>query len=117
MLFHTEESREYHIEEDCHIIEIMNYADHPELSIARARVLPSVKTRAHSLIDTTEYYQILSGQGTAFIGDDVFSVKKGDLIKIEPETPQSIQNTGETDLIFLCICQPRFLPSNYKNLE
>jgi len=42
---------------------------------------------------------------------------KGDCIIIKPDEPQSILNIGDVDLIFLCICQPRFEVRNYKALE
>lgn len=117
MLFTYDIDKEYHIDEDCYIIEILNERDHPHMSIARARVLPNVKTKSHALKQTTEYYHILSGNGIAYIGTDIFEVRKGDVVKIDPDISQSIHNVGEEDLLFLCICLPRFLPSNYMNLE
>jgi mannose-6-phosphate isomerase-like protein (cupin superfamily) len=41
------------------------------------------------------------------------SVVNGDTVFIPRNSSQSIRNTGAQDLIFLCICTPRFRFSNY----
>jgi hypothetical protein len=53
------ESREYYFDEGCHILEMSNSPDDPEVSIARARVEPGVTTRLHRLTKTTERYIFL----------------------------------------------------------
>ena len=116
-LFQTQESSEYYTQERCHIIEIMNQAG-IDLSIARARVEPGISTALHSLTGTSEAYYILAGRGRVQFGEtDTRHVAAGDVVLYLPDAPQSITNTGDTDLIFLCVCVPRFRKAAYLHLE
>ena len=45
---------EYFFDEGCHIIELLNADDDPDVSIARARVEPGGVTRWHRLAGTVE---------------------------------------------------------------
>ncbi len=109
---------EYFTDEQCHIIELSNSADDPDLSIARARVAPSVTTHWHHLLDTTERYVILEGRGRVEIGDlAAVEVTPGDVVLIPPGCRQRISNTGDCDLIFLALCTPRFEASAYVDTE
>lgn len=112
------EADEYLSEERCHILELANLADDPDLSIARARVPAGVTTRPHSLKATAERYVILEGQGRALIGDaPAQQLGPGDVLLIPAEVSQQIENTGATDLVFLCLCTPRFRWENYRALD
>ncbi len=108
---------EYYIGERCYIAELLNRAETPQVSVARARVLPGMTTELHTL-EAAEIYVILEGEGEVEIGDDCREfVKPGDLAYIAEGRPQRITNTGSIDLIFLCICTPRFRPEIYQSLE
>lgn len=112
------ERDEYDFREGCRILEIWNREDDPGVSIARARVAPGVSTRLHRLSGVVERYLILSGTGDiARPGEAARTVIPGDLVFIPSGQPQRITNTGETDLVFLAICTPRFEPHVYKDLE
>ena len=114
----TGESAEYLTDERCHILELSNDGADPAVSIARARVLPGVVTRRHRLRDTAERYVVLGGAGQVRVdGLELQSVGAGDVVWIPPGAGQSIRNTGDQDLVFLCICTPRFDWSNYELLE
>jgi mannose-6-phosphate isomerase-like protein (cupin superfamily) len=109
--------RERYTEERCHIFETWNDASDPGLSIARARVEPGVTTALHSL-DVDERYVILSGRGRVEVeGIPPSEVEGGDVIAIPAGRTQRIQNLGSTDLVFLCLCTPRFAPEHYRNRE
>ena len=111
-------SAEYYTDERCDILELSNSADDPAVSIARARVAPRVTTRWHRLRGTTERYVILEGRGSVEIGELAPQlVQPGDVVVIPPLCRQRIVNVGETDLLFLAICTPRFRPENYEDLE
>jgi mannose-6-phosphate isomerase-like protein (cupin superfamily) len=113
-----DESAEYLSEERCHILELSNSADDPAVSIARARVAPGVTTRPHSLDGTEERYLVMSGEGRARIGDEPPQLlATGDAVLIPPGVSQQIENTGDEDLVFLCICTPRFRWQNYRALD
>lgn len=109
---------EYFFEEGCHIIEVLNTEDDPAVSIARARVEPGVATAWHRLKNTAERYSILSGEGVVEVGEHPSQkVTAGDVVVIPAMCKQRITNTGDTDLIFLAICSPRFQADNYESLE
>ena len=120
------EEDEYFIEEGCFILELANSAEDPQLSIARARVIPGVATQWHRLRDTAERYLILEGTGSVEVGEDGLltgkskdgprNVGPGDVVLIPPMMRQRITNTGDIDLVFLALCTPRFLPENYESV-
>ncbi len=101
--------------ERCTIVE--NYGSN-DVSIARARVKPGVTTVAHHLIGIQEIYLIASGQGKVDIeGLEPADVVEGDVVVIPPGASQRITNTGKPDLVFHCICTPRFTPESYYDEE
>ena len=109
---------EYMTGEHCYIIEVSNSPDDPELSIARARVKPGVTTRWHRLNETIERYVILQGRGRVEIGQiPPTEVAVGDVVLIPQMCPQRITNIGETDLVFLAICTPRFVDEAYEDIS
>ena len=111
-------SAEYATPERCRILESWNVASDPEVSIARARVAPGVTTAAHRLSGVTERYVIIEGRGRVAIGTGLMQdVVPGDVVIIPAGVTQHITNTGTTDLVFYCICTPRFTQDCYEALE
>ena len=109
---------EFYTDEKCYIKELLNGDEDPEMSFALARVEPGVTTVLHSLRGTSERYIVIAGMGKMEVGGlSPVVVSTGDLILIPPDTPQRITNIGTGDLIFCCICAPRFEPSIYVDLE
>ena len=108
---------EFFTSEGCFITELHNTESDPAVSIARARVEPGVATALH-VVAVEERYLIEQGQGLVTVGDRApFPVAPGDVIRIPAGVPQRIQNLSPRDLIFLCVCTPRFDPILYKQLE
>jgi mannose-6-phosphate isomerase-like protein (cupin superfamily) len=117
VIIHNDENREYYFHEGCYILELSNSNKDPELSIARARVLPGTATQLHSLSSTIERYIILEGQGEVTLDEQPATpVFKGDVVIIPENCPQAICNTGKNDLVFLAICTPRFVENNYREV-
>ncbi|UHQ23240.1 cupin domain-containing protein [Lysobacter sp. 5GHs7-4] len=111
-------STEFYISEQCHIVELSNSDDDPELSIARVRVEPGVTTRWHRLRGTGERYVIAEGRGRIEIGDlPAQEVGPGDTVLIPPDCRQRIANLGDGQLVFLAICTPRFRPEIYEDVD
>jgi mannose-6-phosphate isomerase-like protein (cupin superfamily) len=111
-------SKEFYTQEACYIREISNSSSDPELSIAQARVKPGVTTRWHSLHGITERYCILQGEGIVEVAElEPQRVSRGDIVIIPASCRQRIHNAGESDLIFLAICSPRFTGAAYQQLE
>lgn len=105
-------------DEGCYIVEMRNLEDDPDCSVARARVDPGVKTKRHRLRETAERYVVLEGVGEVEIGDrPPAPVAPFDVVHIPAGVSQCIRNMGPGELIFLCICTPRFAPENYEGLE
>ena len=103
--------------EGCYISEVFNNAENPDYSLAIARVPVGVTTQLHRLIQTTERYVIQSGTGVVEVGSESQQVDTGDSVLIAPSMTQRITNTGEVDLVFYCICMPRFTPKCYQGLS
>lgn len=103
--------------ERCYIAELLNDPRVPAVSVARTRVLPGVTTELHKLA-VAEFYLITSGEGLMTVGEHApFAVGPGDSIEIPAGTAQQICNTGSADLVFQCVCLPRFTPECYESLE
>jgi len=112
------ESKEYFFDEGCFILEMLNTASDPDVSIARARVESGKTTRFHRLQGVTERYVIQQGSGLVYIGDeDAQSVQVGSVVVIPAGVRQKIYNSDSEDLIFLAICSPRFTPDCYEDCD
>ncbi len=108
---------EYFLDEGCHIVEVSNSPDDPGVSISRARVEPGVTTRWHLLEGIAERYAVVAGRGRVEVGDlPPRAVGPGDVVLIPPGCRQRIANTGNEDLVFFCVCTPRFVPAAYRDL-
>ena len=103
--------------ERCYITEIVNDVHWPEVSLARCRVEPGVTTQLHEL-SVHEVYVIEAGNGRMTVGGSApYPIGPGDTVSISKHAPQGVQNTGDSDLVFLCICTPRFSLKCYTSLE
>jgi mannose-6-phosphate isomerase-like protein (cupin superfamily) len=80
-------------------------------SLARAVIKPGTKTAAHRL-KSSEVYYILEGRGLMRIGGETAEIEAGQAVYIPPSHIQSIENTGEADLVFLCIVDPAWKPED-----
>jgi RimJ/RimL family protein N-acetyltransferase/mannose-6-phosphate isomerase-like protein (cupin superfamily) len=108
------EEREYFFEEGCYILELLNDPDHPQTSIARARVPPGTTTRWHHLQGITEHYVVVEGIGRVELGSEPpREVRPGDVVRIPPGVRQRITSIGQGDLLFLAVCAPRFRQDSY----
>lgn len=118
VLKRADKADEYFWKEGCYILEMSNSNDDPDQSVARSRVLPGDTTRWHSLEGVMERYVIISGEGVVEVGDDPpYTVIAGDVILIPAGVRQRIHNSGDTELVFLCLCTPRFQADCYRALE
>ena len=109
-------AREFMTPEGCAILESWNNAVDGEVSIARATVAPGVTTQPHRLRDVVERYLVIQGSGRVRVGDLEQDVRPGDVVLIPANVAQQISNTGVSELMFYCICSPRFTPQCYEAL-
>ena len=117
MVFKEELKNEFYSPEGCFILEISNSENDPSVSIAKATVESGKQTKKHKLLGVTERYVIISGHGIMNLGTEQFSVKAGDVVLIPPGVTQSIYNNGPFNLVFYCVCTPRFTESCYISLD
>lgn len=85
-------------------------------SLAHASVEPGETTYKH-LLENSEVYYIISGEGRMNINDETETVFPGDVIYIPPGSIQSITNSGSGPLKFLCIVDPAWEPEIERVLE
>ncbi len=103
--------------ERCFIREIVNKPSIQDFSLAESRVEPGVTTQLHKL-SVNEWYVILRGTGWMEVdGKSAQTVVPGDVVEIRAEMSQRIHNDGDVDLVFQCICLPRFTTNCYVSLE
>ena len=74
-------------------------------SLAHATLKPGEISRPHAL-KTSEVYYILEGEGLMHIEGEPARVRPGQSIYIPPNSRQFVENTGDSDLKFLCIVDP-----------
>jgi mannose-6-phosphate isomerase-like protein (cupin superfamily) len=114
-IFRLQEHVEFGTPERCFIVETLGI---PEMSVARARVEPGVTTAWHAVEGTVERYIMAEGRGRVWVGElPPEEVGPGDLVTIEAGVRQRNMNVGDRDLIFYCVCTPRFEQKNYRTLE
>lgn len=104
-------------EERCWITELLNDDNVQDVSLARCRVEPGVTTQLHRL-SVREWYVVEQGRGMMQVGRrEPWPIGPGDVVEIPPGTAQRVTNTGAGDLVFQCVCLPRFTPGCYESLE
>jgi mannose-6-phosphate isomerase-like protein (cupin superfamily) len=74
-------------------------------SLAHAVVKPGEISKPHRL-KSSEVYYILEGEATMYIDGESAKILPGHAIYIPPHLEQYIQNTGRSELKFLCIVDP-----------
>jgi mannose-6-phosphate isomerase-like protein (cupin superfamily) len=74
-------------------------------SLAYAKIATSQATVPHKL-KSAEVYYITAGQGLMHIDDESLEVGPDCAVYIPPGARQYIENTGNSDLKFLCIVDP-----------
>jgi len=74
-------------------------------SLAHA-ILPAGRSSQPHRLRASEVYYILEGEGIMYINDESAKVHAGQVIYIPPRARQWIQNSGTSDLKFLCIVDP-----------
>jgi mannose-6-phosphate isomerase-like protein (cupin superfamily) len=85
-------------------------------SLAHAIVKSGQVTKPHRLKNPEVYY-ILEGEGKIHINDYISKVIPDQAVYIPPDSKQYIQNTGKTDLIFLCIVDPAWRKQDEEVLD
>ena len=85
-------------------------------SLAHAKVEAGQKTKPH-ILRSSEVYYVIAGQGLMHIDRESFEVGPVCAIYIPPNAEQYIENTGNSDLEFLCIVDPAWRQEDEEVLD
>ena len=99
--------------------EVFHPATHPlklGYSLAHGILGPGQRSKWH-VLDSSEVYYFLAGQGRFTIDDEVTSVEAGTTLYVPPGGKQSLENTGSRDIEFLCLVDPAWKPDDERILE
>ena len=79
--------------------------------------LEAGETSLLHVLKETEVYFIMKGKGEIRLGEIRYFIEKGDCVVVLPDIEQSVTNTGECRLEFLCIVSPPWTESGEKIIE
>ena len=85
-------------------------------SLTQFTIKKGERSLRHKL-QSSEIYYILEGSGNLMINNESFSVKKDDSVYVPPMSEQFIENTGTSELRFLCIVDPAWKEEDEMILE
>ena len=75
-------------------------------SLAQAVLKKGESSLPHCLLNQTELYIFLSGEGEIVVGEDKQKVKSGTVVLVPKGAKQHVENHGDSELKFLCIVSP-----------
>ena len=74
-------------------------------SVAQCTVEPGKRSKPHKL-KSSEIYFVTKGRGIVHVDGESSEITENQSVYIPPLSRQFIENTGKTDLEFLCIVEP-----------
>jgi mannose-6-phosphate isomerase-like protein (cupin superfamily) len=74
-------------------------------SLAHGTLGPGQRSKIHVLASSEVYY-FIAGQGRFVIDDQTLSVEAGTTLYVPPGSKQSLENTGASQIEFLCLVDP-----------
>jgi len=87
-------------------------------SWAIARFKPGGKSLPHYHSSRTEEYYITAGQGAVILDGKVCELKKGDHLKISPNSKHQVLNKSKNETLELIVsCTPSWTPKDFHILE
>lgn len=63
-----------------------------------------------TIFKIAEFFYIIEGEGVIYIDGEEHEVKKGHVIYVAQGLERAIKNTGESDLVYLSITDPEWMP-------
>jgi mannose-6-phosphate isomerase-like protein (cupin superfamily) len=110
---------EFLAEDHTRLREIFHPAKHQlTLSYSLAHgTLPSGRRSKRHVLVSSEVYYFIAGRGRFTIDDQVTYFESGTTIYVPPGGQQFVENTGETDVEFLCIVEPAWRMEDETMLE
>lgn len=99
--------------------EVFHPAKHPlklGYSLAHGTLGPGQRSKWH-VLDSSEVYYFLAGQGRFMIDDEVTNVEAGTTLYVPPGGRQSLENTGSQMIEFLCLVDPAWKAEDERIVE
>lgn len=99
--------------------EILHPAKYPlklGYSLAHGTLSPGQRSKQHTLTSSEVYY-FLSGQGRFTVNGHVTAIAAGTTVYVPPGEQQFLENTGVTDIEFLCLVDPAWRADDETVLE
>jgi mannose-6-phosphate isomerase-like protein (cupin superfamily) len=78
------------------------------MSLAEAIIPAGVTTSLHKHHTSTEYYHVTQGRGEMRLGEQLFDIAAGDSVCIQAGQEHQVKNSGATELVILCVCNPPY---------
>lgn len=85
-------------------------------SLAHGTLGPGQRSKWH-ILDASEVYYFIAGNGRFTVDDQVTSVEAGTTVYVPPGGRQSLENTGNQDIEFLCLVDPAWKIEDERILE
>lgn len=85
-------------------------------SLAHGTLAAGRRSKWHALTSSEVYY-FIAGQGRFTIDGETRSVEAGSVIYVPPSGKQFLENTGTTDVEFLCLVDPAWRVEDETVLE
>ena len=85
-------------------------------SLAHGTLGPGQRSKWHVLASSEVYY-FLAGEGRFLIEEEAASVNAGTTLYVPPGRKQALENTGSTDIEFLCFVDPAWRIEDEQVLE
>lgn len=99
--------------------EVFHPAKHPlklGYSLAHGTLGPGQRSKWH-ILNSSEVYYFLSGNGRFMIDEQVTIVEAGTTLYVPPGGKQSLENTGTDTIAFLCVVDPAWKTEDERILE
>lgn len=85
-------------------------------SLAHGTLGPGQRSKRHVLASSEVYY-FIAGQGRLMVDEQVVSVGAGTTVYVPPGGEQLLENTGVSEIEFLCLVDPAWNIQDEKVLE
>jgi mannose-6-phosphate isomerase-like protein (cupin superfamily) len=99
--------------------EVLHPAKHPlklGYSLAHGTLGPGQRSKWH-ILESSEVYYFLAGHGRFLIDDQATTVEAGTTLYVPPGSKQSLENTGNQAIEFLCLVDPAWTSEDERILE
>lgn len=85
-------------------------------SLAHGKLGVGKRSKRHVLASSEVYY-FMAGRGRMTIDTETCSVEAGSMVYVPPGSTQSLENTGASDIEFLCLVDPAWQVEDEQVLE